>query len=171
MKVKEKKTRPPPAAADVPTPLSDSLSFQLRRARTLLSGRYEQVANQRRMPMGGLTVLAAVVRNPGISQSRVGEVFGINKSTMVKLTSYLEERGWVERHLDRDDRRAQMLYATEKGEATLEQMLQSLDKVEARATAEFSREERWTLISLLSRLCDQLSRYDDAETLDGELSE
>ena len=65
-------------------------------------------------------------RNPGTSQDAIARYLCLNKSTVARTLSYLEEHSYVKREVDAEDRRITRVYPTEK-------MLEALPQVKALA--------------------------------------
>jgi DNA-binding MarR family transcriptional regulator len=69
-------------------------------------------------------VLSGVSRHEsdGITQTELASVLDLGKVALGGLIDRLEERGFVERRPDPEDRRAKRIYLTRKGNKTLETM-------------------------------------------------
>ena len=65
-------------------------------------------------------------RNPGTSQDAIARHLCLNKSTVARTLSYLEEHSYVRREVDPEDKRITRVYPTEK-------MLGALPEVKALA--------------------------------------
>lgn len=55
-----------------------------------------------------------ISRNPGMSQDSIARHLCLNKSTVARNLSYLEERGFVRREADSVDKRVLRVYPTDK---------------------------------------------------------
>ena len=55
-----------------------------------------------------------ISRNPGMSQDAISKTLCLNKSTVARTLSYLEEHGYVKREADTADKRILRVYPTEK---------------------------------------------------------
>ena len=80
---------------------------------------------------GALTVL---VEEGPLSQQRLGERQGVDRTTMVAVVDELEQGALVERRRDPDDRRAYSLEATAKGRRMLKE---AASRLAERAEEEF----------------------------------
>lgn len=141
---------------DAPTEISlrsldGFVSFHLRRTRNLLAQRYTAAAVNPGVPLGSLTALAAIVDNPGISQSVLGRQLGLNKSTTVVLLDTLCDNQWAERRPSKTDRRAHSLFALQGGKEKLEEMRQHLRAIEDQALNALTIGERDQLLELLRK--------------------
>ncbi len=56
----------------------------------------------------------AISKTPGLSQDGLAKYLCINKSSVTRHLSYLEERGYVERKVSEKDKRELLVYPTEK---------------------------------------------------------
>ena len=76
----------------------------------------------------------AVCGQPGRSQEELARDLNLNKSSVARALSYLEEEGYVRREPDARDRRERRVYPTERAEA----ILPRVREVSAEWTAEIS---------------------------------
>ncbi len=102
---------------------------------------------------GRLGMLVLVESNPGVTQSRLAEAIGLDRSTLVGLIDALEERGLVERRRG-EDRRTNGLWLTRSGRALLVRTKRHVEQHEKRIAARLSRAEREQLLALLAKLAE-----------------
>ena len=69
------------------------------------------------------TFVLAICRRPGMSQEEIARDICLNKSTVTRALSYLEERGFVRREAKAGDRRALLIYPTDKMEKILPEIM------------------------------------------------
>ena len=101
---------------------------------------------------------AAVLREIGgpepLSQGEVARLMGIDRTTMVALIDDLEDRGFVRRRQDPDDRRRNVVELTEVGRDVTRQALQAGKQAERTFLGPLSAEEaeqfKQTLRALLN---------------------
>jgi DNA-binding MarR family transcriptional regulator len=91
--------------------------------------RLRRTAFDQRMKPLGITrsqwwVLSGVSRHgdSGITQTELAKVLDLGKVALGGLIDRLEERGYVQRHADPQDRRVNRVYLTRKGKAMLDRM-------------------------------------------------
>jgi DNA-binding MarR family transcriptional regulator len=60
------------------------------------------------------SLVLAVCKNPGASQEELARLIALNKSTVARFLSGFEERGYVTRVTDGEDKRVSRVYPTEK---------------------------------------------------------
>src|ERR1700692_3205504 len=65
----------------------------------------------------GYIVWGALDRSPVRSQAALAEVIGADKTRIIPTLDELQERGYIERRPDPDDRRVRLLALTESGRA------------------------------------------------------
>lgn len=100
---------------------------------------------------GRLGMLVLVDSNPGVTQSRLAEAVGLDRSTLVGLIDGLEERGLVERRRG-EDRRTNGLWLTRSGRALLARTKRRIEQHEQRIASRLSGTERAQLLLLLGKL-------------------
>ena len=142
-------------SADPPPAISDRLGFLLGQAhlqhRRMAEAELASLG-LRAKESGALAVLAA--EGP-LSQQRLGERLGIDRTTMVAVADALEGKGFVERRRDRDDRRAYSLRLTAKGRGVLGRANRAIEEAEADFLAAIPSADRPRLKELLRALVTQ----------------
>jgi DNA-binding MarR family transcriptional regulator len=106
----------------------------------------------RGFPRWELTILSVVSANPGISQTAVSKTLGIDQGNLIPQLNRLIKRALLTKAVPAGDRRVRCLKLTADGESRLNHMLSLTRKLEAQRLADFSEEERTTLLDLLRRL-------------------
>src|SRR5882672_9349208 len=91
--------------------------------------RLRRTAFDQRMKPLGITrsqcwVLTGVSRHgdSGVTQTELANVLDLGKVALGGLIDRLEERGFVKRHTDSEDRRVYLVHLTQKGQAVLDKM-------------------------------------------------
>jgi DNA-binding MarR family transcriptional regulator len=87
-----------------------------------------------------------------LTPSQIGERLLVSSATMTSLLDTLEQRGWVLRTPNPDDRRSLLIEITDAGRATADVFLPGLHKLERRVMSELDDEERAQLLGLLERV-------------------
>jgi DNA-binding MarR family transcriptional regulator len=131
--------------------LDTLLGFQLRRAQLRTYWDFARDAPVELTP-GQLAILVFIKSNAGLTQQRLCESLGIEKSTLAVTLHRLCERDLVVRERSTRDRRENALALTDNGNAALRKMLQHVAKHERRIARALSREERKTLMTLLQKV-------------------
>ena len=101
------------------SPVGDLVGYHVRRASAALASDYSRTVETARVRQVLLGILSVIAANPGINQRSVGRALGIQRTNLVALTNEVVDRGWVERSVDRDDRRAFVMNLTEAGHVAL----------------------------------------------------
>jgi len=127
------------------------LGYQLRLAQLAVFRDFERAAGGFGISPGRFGVLALIDANPGVSQSRLAQAAGLDRSTMVAVLDRLEERRLVERRAG-PDRRTNGLWLTRGGRTLLAKLNRRVAEHEARIAARLSPAERAQLVRLLGRL-------------------
>lgn len=100
--------------------------------------------------------LTYLSHNPGSSQDKLCNELLIDKGNAARLCRQLEETGYIRREQSPIDRRQNMLFLTEYGEAQLPIIRKYLQAWTSAATAGMTEEEMNTLISLLLRMKENI---------------
>jgi DNA-binding MarR family transcriptional regulator len=100
---------------------------------------------------GRVGILLLIDANPGVTQSRLAQAVGLDRSTMVGLVDTLEERRLIERRRG-EDRRTNGLWLTRAGRALLARALRAIARHERRIAARLSAAERRQLLALLGKI-------------------
>ena len=97
--------------------------------------------------------LTTLYRQPGISQEEMARSLNVNKSSVTRQLSLLEEKGYVRREPSPTDKRVILVYPTEKALAVRERLFRCYHDWSSFLTQDFSEEEK----ALLSRLMVQIA--------------
>ncbi len=86
--------------------------------------------------------LIELVAARGIAQGQLGGLLGLEKSTVSRLATGLERKGWIRRGRDEDNQRYIRLYLTPEGRAVAARVLNAWQSRQARILAALSADER-----------------------------
>ena len=131
--------------------LNDVMGFRLRRIQNHLAKAFSEQASYPGKS-GLFSILALIGANPGVSQVRLAQEAGVDKTALVALLDHIEEMGWAERRRAKDDRRKHSLSLTRKGETALAGITVQAHDAEAAARASLSPLELAQLLALLDKL-------------------
>jgi DNA-binding MarR family transcriptional regulator len=138
--------------ADAPAPaLSGYTGYLLTRAYVRARAIGKSFMPPGRQPHE-MSVLATMRETAPISQRRLGDMLGINRTIMVKVVDQLETDGLVRRERDPADRRSYALAPTQEGLAALARMHKAAGTGEAEITENLTGDEARRLTELLLRL-------------------
>ena len=100
---------------------------------------------------GRAGILFLIDANPGITQSRLAQAVGLDRSTMVGVLHALEARALVERRRG-EDRRTNGLWLTRGGRALVASLKRRIRVHERRVATRLTPPERAQLLVLLEKL-------------------
>ena len=133
-------------------PLDDSVGYLLRRAQlAVFQGFFERFATFDIRP-AQYTALAAIERNPGLSQTRLAHALGVKKTNLVALVDSLEARGLARRTSSEEDRRSHALHLTRKGKLLVGRLHRADAALDRRLSQSMTREERRRFCEVLRRI-------------------
>jgi DNA-binding MarR family transcriptional regulator len=127
------------------------VGYQLRLAQLTVFRDFERTVGDMGVSPGRVGVLVLVNGNPGITQSRLAEAVGLDRSTLVPVLDDLERRGLVERRRGAD-RRTNGLWLTLSGKRLLASVKRRILAHERRLMSGMSERERDQLVALLKKL-------------------
>ena len=100
---------------------------------------------------GRAGILLLIDANPGVTQSRLAQAVGIERSTLVGVLHALEARNLVERRRG-EDRRTNGLWLTRPGRTLIASLKQRIRVHERRVASGLTPTERARLLHLLQKL-------------------
>lgn len=136
----------------LPASLSDSLGYLLGRSHAAHRSVVEQVFAPLDIGVKEFGALAVLVEEGPLSQQRLGERQGVDRTTMVAVVDKLERKRLVERRRDAGDRRAYALQPTPRGRRVLARAVEAEERTEDEFLAPLPAGERRRLKALLRRL-------------------
>ena len=141
-----------PETTGLPAHLSDRLGFLLGRAHLAHRSIAERALASFGLGVKAFGALSVLVDEGPLSQQRLGERQGVDRTTMVAVVDELERLGLVERRRDPADRRAYSLHATAKGRRVQRQASDAERRAEDEFLAPIAAGDRRHLKDLLRRL-------------------
>ncbi|GFG50900.1 hypothetical protein MAGR_23410 [Mycolicibacterium agri] len=97
-------------------------------------------------------ILRAIAENPGASQQAIARQLGLLPSRVVAFVDELEDRGYVERRRNPEDRRLHALHLTASGKKLMGKIATLARQHDRRVTAGLDPSQRDTLRELLTIL-------------------
>jgi DNA-binding MarR family transcriptional regulator len=135
-----------------PGPLPQLIGYRLRLAQQAVFRDF--AASVPGVSPGRIGMLLLVEANPGVTQSRLAQAVGRDRSTMVGVLDQLEAKGLIERRKG-EDRRTNGLWLTRAGRAMLARAKRAIAVHERRVASRLSAAERVRLLELLARISGQ----------------
>jgi len=108
---------------------------------------------------------------PGISQEQLAKNLYINKSSVTRAITTLEENGFVERRTAEEDKRIVRVYPTARAEEILPEVRQSARAWNQFLLSDLEEEERQRFLETLERVTLKAQSYVDLNLTAKELQE
>ncbi|MCB5364231.1 MarR family transcriptional regulator [Pusillimonas sp. CC-YST705] len=105
---------------------------------------------------GIMTVLA---RNPWLDQTAVGYEVGLDRTTVADVIRRLEDKGWVERRTNEQDRRSRLVAITTEGLAVMLEMQAGVERSQRKLLAPLSLKDQRTFLTLLFQVVEANNQY------------
>ena len=96
--------------------------------------------------------LCAICRYPGITQDQLARRIFINKSNVARQLAVLEESGFVDRRPSPGDKRAMLVYPTQKALDILPEIHRIFHDWEAFVAQDLTEEERALAVKMLEKI-------------------
>ena len=135
--------------------LDQHFGYALKRAQIAAFEAYSRATAGDGITPPRYTALLILERNPGISQTTLGEVLGTARSGAMMLADWLEQRGLAQRRHRPDDGRAWGLFLTAKGAALARKLNRKVRRHDGQFAARLAAREREELLRLLAKLTDR----------------
>lgn len=132
-----------------PGPLPGLLGYRLRLAQQEVFRDFGETVSE--LPPGRVGILLLIEANPGVTQSRLAQAVGLDRSTLVGVLHALAARALVERRRG-EDRRTNGLWLTRPGRSLVSGLKKRIRLHERRVAARLSADERAQLLALLEKL-------------------
>jgi MarR family transcriptional regulator for hemolysin len=99
----------------------------------------------------------------GVTQKELAHRLGIDSSSLVRLLDILEQKGFIERQVGKDDRRARQIYLTGAGRAAIKDIRLVLSSAEAKMLADVSDAELDAVLHIFARIADRIRSMQDQQ--------
>ena len=97
-------------------------------------------------------VLLSVHQNPGVSQTDLVRMTGIDRSTLTEILRRLGRRGLIRRERQAEDRRTNALHLTPDGLTAMEAAIDAVERAQERILEPIPAGERHAAMRVLERL-------------------
>jgi DNA-binding MarR family transcriptional regulator len=131
-------------------PLEDLLGYQLRRASQAMLSDLVSALDEFALRPSSVSVLELVASNPGITQSRIGQILAVERANMVPITAKLTKQGFLRR--SRADGRSHGLHLTAEGKVAVARIRKRIAAHENKFWRDAKAPERETLLAFLKSL-------------------
>jgi DNA-binding MarR family transcriptional regulator len=139
-----------------------SIGFLLADVSRLLRRDFDRRVRALALTQAQWRAIAHLAREEGIKQAVLADRLEVKPITLARLIDRMEAAGWVTRRPDPDDRRAALLYLTDKVQPILDEMLAHGDAAVSDLMIGVSRSSRDELVSALLRMKQTLAEADAA---------
>jgi MarR family transcriptional regulator for hemolysin len=134
-----------------------SIGFLISDTARLMRRRFDQRARHLGLTRAQWQVLAHLQRYEGINQIGLADLLDIEAITLCRTIDRMEEGGWVERRADPNDRRARLLFLTERARPFIADMRVIAEEIYAEALSGLPADTRQTLTEILTAMRTNLS--------------
>jgi DNA-binding MarR family transcriptional regulator len=102
--------------------------------------------------MWGYGVLNALDQSPVRTQAALADAIGADKTRIIPTLDELQQKGYIERRPDPDDRRVRLLEITPAGRAVKNAVQAEIQRAEERWLSELTAQERTVFLRALDRM-------------------
>ena len=102
--------------------------------------------------MWGYVVLNALDQSPVRTQAALAEAIGADKTRIIPTLDELQQKGYIERRPDPDDRRVRLLEITPSGREVKDAVQADIHRGEERWLSELTAQEREVFLRALERM-------------------
>lgn len=132
--------------------LTDLLGYKLRHAQLYSIEKFRLLSSNLGITSGQAGALILIASNPGVSQSDLARAMRIERATMGTTISRMISRGWIDRRLNKDNRRAYCLFLSETGRILMQKLIPLLREHESAITENLTESEARALSALLKKM-------------------
>ncbi|TLG72888.1 MarR family winged helix-turn-helix transcriptional regulator [Culicoidibacter larvae] len=107
---------------------------------------------------GQYLYLSRIYENPGIINDTLSELIRVERSAVAKSVKKLVEDGLVTKEVDTANKKIRKLFVTEKGKVVYDYLQREEKHSEANALAGLSQEEVGSLLCLLNKVSENVTK-------------
>lgn len=132
--------------------LDEQVGHLLRRAHQRASSLFLSLLGEHQLTPTQFFAMARLHERGQLSQNRLGRLAAMDPATIQGVIRRLEERGYIQRNPDVNDRRRMVLTLTSSGTSLVDQLLGHAEGVSEAILEPLSTDERDLFVGLLKRL-------------------
>lgn len=132
--------------------MRDRLPYLLYRAAATSTTMADAGLRQVRLTARQMGILTLIIEREPMTQRQLGELIGVDRTTMVALIDDLEAKGFADRRRNPADRRAFLISPTRRGINAQKRGLQVLDEIADEFLKPLTAAQRQQLADLLRLL-------------------
>ncbi len=137
--------------------LEDSAIHLLHRVGQCAADIYQSEMNGADLTPRQFAILIAVSQNEGLSQTRLVEKTGIDRSTLADIVRRMLRKGLLQRRRTKDDARAYSVKLTDEGQAVLNSAVPRVSRVDNRLLSVLPEERREKFLKDLEQIVTELA--------------
>lgn len=139
-----------------------SFGFLIHDSARLMRREFERKARALGLTRAQWAAIAHLRRNEGCNQSTLADLLDVEPITLARLLDRMETAGWVRRQADPKDRRARLVFLTEKAKPLLDRLADFAQDTRDVALAGMTAEEQERAIDFMIKVRNNLSDRDRA---------
>lgn len=114
----------------------------------------------RAVPIAEAHALLELSRSPHLTQQELAERLNLSKSTVSRMVSILDDRGWIQRRRSEHDARALELRLTDAGSAAAADLAEARGAKMGRVLSKVPNSERAAVLAALDTLIEAIHESD-----------
>jgi len=139
-----------------------SLLYLTKQLELLMRSRLDETVGVENLTTLQYTALTVLKRRPDMTAAALARGAFVRAQTMAQMVNALDERGFIQRRRDPDNKRQFLISLTAKGYAVIDRLSGSVAEIEQRMVSALDDDETAAFRKSL-RLCrDSLTRADDS---------
>jgi DNA-binding MarR family transcriptional regulator len=138
--------------------LSRNFGFILNDVARLLRTAFDRRVRSLGFTRSQWWVLNHLYRNDGLNQSELAEVLEVEKATLGRLLDRMEQKGWIRREADANDRRVRRVFLTDEVGPTMKAMRAAAADLRREALAGLTPEAQDHFVDTLIAVKTNLTR-------------
>ncbi|RRD39140.1 MarR family transcriptional regulator [Leptotrichia sp. OH3620_COT-345] len=132
--------------------IKDLISFKLKKLHRKVIKTSTEELQKLNLTYGNYMAMCCIYENPGITQVKLSEISQKDKNVVSRIIDNLQEKEYVKREPDKNDRRVYMLYLTEEGKKIIKKYWDTILKEEKKILEKLSEEEQNIFFEILNKL-------------------
>jgi DNA-binding MarR family transcriptional regulator len=143
--------------------MSDSLAFLISDVSRLMRRRFDERARAIGVTRAQWRTLTTLSRHEGINQGGLADLLEVEPITLCRMIDRLAEAGLVERRPDPGDRRAWLIFLTDKARPLIAQLRALADGMMELALSGVDETERASVFAIIGRIRNNLNDFPEGK--------
>ena len=127
----------------------------------LLQYEFDKRVNSLGLTRSQIRVLTRVYQMPGISQSELTDILDVQKAALGRMVDRLNQKGWLERRSDPNDRRVNRIHLTKEVSGLMKKTRVIAAEIRSLAMSDISVESREDFIDTLVKIKSNLTSFQE----------